>query len=113
MAKDAKGHGSEKRGGGGYNPVMQGGQRMFGRQPTASERGQLSQMTKAFSAFAGTMNKGGSADDAHAAATLAAGHPKSDASPVHPGAAGRSDYQRPLAVARHYANEHFHRDTKR
>lgn len=63
MAKDAKGHGSEKRGGGdyapsasgkpGYNPVMQGGKRMFGRQPTATEAAANSQAVKNFSALAG------------------------------------------------------------
>jgi hypothetical protein len=65
MAKDAKGHGSEKRGGDyakdasgkpGYNPVMQGGQRMFGRQPTAAEKAANSANVKAFSNFAAAQN---------------------------------------------------------
>jgi hypothetical protein len=62
MAKDAKGHGSEKRGGGdyapsasgkpGYNPMV-GGKRMFGRQPTPAEKAVNSANVKAFSALAG------------------------------------------------------------
>jgi hypothetical protein len=65
MAKDAKGHGSEKRGGGdyapsasgkpGYNPMV-GGKRMFGRQPTPAEKAVNSANVKAFSAFAGAKN---------------------------------------------------------
>lgn len=72
MAKDAKGHGSEKRGGGSYNPVTQGGKRMFGREPTAAEKGQLSQMTAAFAAFAGATNQGKGPGEAHTAAVAAA-----------------------------------------
>lgn len=61
--KDAKGHGSEKHGGGdyapsasgkpGYNPKVQGGLRMFGRQPTSAEAAANSASVKAFSALAG------------------------------------------------------------
>ena len=64
--KDAKGHGSEKRGGGdyapsasgkpGYNPRVQGGGRMFGRQPTAAEKAANSANVKAFSNFAAGQN---------------------------------------------------------
>ena len=60
MAKDAKGHGSEKRGGSdyapsasgkpGYNPMV-GGKRMFGRQPTPAEAAANSANVKAFSSF--------------------------------------------------------------
>jgi hypothetical protein len=59
--KDAKGHGSDKRGGDYapsassktpvYNPKVQGGKRMFGRQPTASEAAANSANVKAFSGF--------------------------------------------------------------
>jgi hypothetical protein len=66
--KDAKGHGSEARGGGdyarsasgkpGYNPKVQGGQRMFGRQPTPAEAAANSQAVKNFSALAGAHSSG-------------------------------------------------------
>ena len=68
MAKDAKGHGSEGRGGGdyaksasgqpGYNPRVQGGQRMFGRQPTSAEAAANSQAVKNFSAMAAAHSSG-------------------------------------------------------
>lgn len=75
MAKDAKGHGSESRGGSdyakdasgkmGYNPKVQGGLRMFGRQPTSAEKTANSQAVKNFSALAG----------AHSAGVAAVGQP--------------------------------------
>lgn len=90
--KDSKGHGSNGKGGAdydarGYNPVMQGGKRMFGRQPTRAEAAANSASVKAFSAFAASHN------DKAAAGTLAApGHPKVAPPMVHPGASGRHDY---------------------
>jgi hypothetical protein len=69
MAKDAGGHGSESRGGGdyarsasgkpGYNPKVQGGLRMFGRQPTPAEAAANSQAVKNFSALAGAAHSSG------------------------------------------------------
>ena len=73
MSKDAKGHGSESRGGDyaksasgkpGYNPMV-GGKRMFSRQPTTAEAAANSANVKAFSAFAG----------AHSAGVAAVGQP--------------------------------------
>jgi hypothetical protein len=68
--KDKGGHGSEKRGGGDYapsassktpvyNPKLQGGVRMFGRQPTAAESAANSQATKNFSALAAGAHSAG------------------------------------------------------
>jgi len=71
--KDAKGHGSDARGGDATR--TQGGKQMFGRKPTPNERAQLGQMTKAFSAFAGEMNKSGDVGAAHQAAVNAVGQP--------------------------------------
>ena len=85
--KDAKGHGSNSRGGGdyaksasgqpGYNPRVQGGGRMFGRQPTAAERAQNSQAVSDFAAKV----------------ALAQGGTKSGDVPVHSGARGLTPVQ--------------------
>lgn len=103
MAKDAKGHGSDARGGGDSTTRTQSGRQMFGRKPSPGVQKQLGQMTQAFSAFAGEMHKSGDPAAAHqaavkaagvsdtqAAGALAQGGPKSGAVPVHSGATGRN-----------------------
>lgn len=71
--KDALGHGSNSRGGGDATTRTQSGLQMLGRKPTPGEQKQLGQMTKAFSTFAGEMNKGSDVAAAHQAAVNAVG----------------------------------------
>lgn len=81
MAKDAKGHGSDGRGG-----VHPADAAYAARQKLASER-----VVPALvgSVTADIRNQNGIASDQQAAATLAQGHPKSAPVPIHAGAAGR------------------------
>lgn len=76
MAKDAKGHGSEKRG-----AAMD--RLAAARNDPNHPLGVLSRVVSQGTPIAG--------QDAKAAGDLAGGHPKSGASPVHPGATGRLD----------------------
>lgn len=94
MAKDAKGHGSEKRGGGGKAKVSVDpakiGYRMWDTGPGNSEH---------------NVQTGGAWNADHEAAfQLARDNPKAAPAPVHPA------HERSYTVAQHYANEHYQRD---
>lgn len=92
MAKDAKGHGSEKRGGSTFDR-LNAARKADGYAP-------MSEKQRGVHDFLDYMDGSGPMPDAmkaagisdnQAADTLGQGHPKSQPVPVHPDAAGRKD----------------------
>ncbi len=113
MAKDAKGHGSEKRGGSSFQDVAQGHQLNIARSTVkmpAAIAGVMGGMTQD-QAHTFIQQHGSAADkkmasdyaqipDHSAAAALAQGGAKSAPVPVHSGAAGRTQGTASEVVAR-------------
>lgn len=84
MAKDAKGHGSEKRGGGGHVADMHAA---IDAHERASANGAVDQAERG---ELGSMHSAN--QDAAAANTLGGGHPKASAVPVHGGMSNPSPF---------------------
>lgn len=89
MAKDSKGHGSDKRGGG-LTPVQSENAPFVSRLGKAAGHSYLDPHDPRGDNDLGFMHTS-NLNDAGAAQELAGGHPKSGAAPVHAGAAGRKD----------------------